>query len=84
MERGYEEPRVKYLFAFSGADPIYSSPSNLRAFDKKTGEVIVELPLEDVRALGVSMTYELDGKQYIAFASSSTSGVAEVVAMSLP
>ena len=70
--------------AISGADPIYGSPSTLRALDKKTGEIVAEMPLEDVRALGVPMTYQLDGKQYIAFAASSTGGVAEVVAMSLP
>ena len=71
------------LFAFSGADRMYGSPSVLRAIDKKTGEILAELPLEKVSSLGVPMTYQLGGKQYIAFAATS-GGVAEMITMTLP
>jgi len=71
------------LFAFSGSDRMYGTGSILRALDKETGKIVAELPLEKVGSLGVPMTYQIDGKQYIAFAATSD-GVAEMITMSLP
>jgi quinoprotein glucose dehydrogenase len=71
------------LFAFSRSDRMFGSPSVLRALDKKTGEIVAEVPLENVISLGVPMTYQLDGKQYFAFAATSGGG-AEMIAMALP
>lgn len=70
------------LFIFTGADRMYQTGSRLRALDKKTGEIVADMPL-DVDEMGVPMTYQLDGKQYIAFAASNK-GIAEMVVLSLP
>ena len=76
-----------FIFTSEGIIPTFSpvwtkDEINLRALDKKTGEILTEMPL-GARSLGVPMTYQVDGKQYIAFAA-LTDGLAEVVALSLP
>ena len=65
---------------FGGSAP--ADGVNVRALDKKTGEVVSELAL-GIDSLGVPMTYAVDGKQYLAIAGLSD-GVSEVVALSLP
>ncbi len=51
----------------------------LRAYDKKTGEVVAEIRLPG-RPHGTPMTYEIKGKQYIAMTTSN----GRIIALSLP
>jgi quinoprotein glucose dehydrogenase len=55
----------------------------LRAFDKKTGEVIREIEL-DAGTTGAAMTYMHSGRQYIVVAIGSRTHGAEFVALALP
>lgn len=68
-----------FLATGGGAD----SP-HLRALDKKTGEILAEISFEGSPG-GAPITYELDGKQYIAIpVTSGRRGPGELVALSLP
>lgn len=60
-----------------GASPIF------RAYDKQTGEIVAEIDLPNVQT-GQPMTYEHDGKQYIAMFVSGGGGATELVALALP
>jgi quinoprotein glucose dehydrogenase len=66
------------LFAAEG----YGGGPILRAYDKKTGAVVAELPLPGV-ASGKPMTYLINGKQYIVLAVGKEHP-AELVALTLP
>ena len=55
--------------------------SRLVARDKTTGELVGEIPLP-MQARGTPMTYEVDGRQYIAL--TLTGSVPELVALALP
>jgi len=69
------------LFAGEGVggqgSPIF------RAYDKATGEIVAEIDLPNVQT-GQPMTYEYNGKQYIAMFVSGGSGATELVALALP
>ena len=54
-----------------------------RAHDKATGEILFEMELPATQT-GVPMTYEHDGKQYIAMVVSGGGTPAEIVAYALP
>jgi glucose dehydrogenase len=66
------------LFAAEG----YGGAPILRAYDKRTGAVVAELPLPGVGS-GKPMTYLLNGKQYIVLAVGKAHP-AELVALTLP
>jgi quinoprotein glucose dehydrogenase len=55
----------------------------LRAHDKMTGEIVAEIELPNTQT-GVPMTYEHNGKQYIAMVVSGSGTPAEIVAYALP
>lgn len=54
-----------------------------RALDKQTGEVVAEIDLPNTQT-GVPMTYEHNGKQYIAMVVSGSGTAAEIIALALP
>ncbi len=60
-----------------GASPIF------RAYDKQTGEIVAEIDIPNTQS-GQPMTYEHDGKQYIAMFVSGGGGETELVALALP
>lgn len=60
-----------------GASPIF------RAYDKQTGEILAEIDLPNMQS-GQPMTYEVDGKQYIAMFVSGNVGATQLVALALP
>jgi len=60
-----------------GASPIF------RAYDKQTGEIVAEIDLPNMQS-GQPMTYEVDGKQYIAMFVSGNAGATQLVALALP
>ncbi|MEE2777105.1 MAG: PQQ-binding-like beta-propeller repeat protein [Acidobacteriota bacterium] len=74
------------LFLCQGSLPVAfggtGGPSHLRAFDKKTGEVVHEMPIEQ-NLSATPMSYMLDGKQYIAMAYGSGQD-AGLMAITLP
>jgi quinoprotein glucose dehydrogenase len=55
----------------------------MRAFDKRTGAVVAEIPLP-AGATGAPMTYEHDGRQYIVLAVAGEGHAPELVALSPP
>lgn len=55
----------------------------IRAFDKTTGEKVWEYAL-DVTPHGTPMTYEVDGRQYLAVAVGGGNQTSEIVAFALP
>ena len=55
----------------------------MRAFDKRTGEVVAEIPLP-AGATGAPMTYLHDGRQYIVVAVADEDHAPELVALALP
>ncbi|MEX1032704.1 MAG: PQQ-binding-like beta-propeller repeat protein [Cellvibrionaceae bacterium] len=55
----------------------------LYAHDKKTGEIVARIELPNTQS-GVPMTYEHDGKQYIAMFVSGSGKPTELVAYALP
>ena len=61
----------------AGASPIY------RAVDKATGEILHEMELPDNQT-GLPMTYEHDGKQYIAMWIGGSGQPTELIAYALP
>lgn len=60
-----------------GASPIF------RAINKQTGDILAEIELPNNQS-GVPITYEHDGKQYIAMFVSGGGGDTELVALALP
>jgi len=60
-----------------GASPIF------RAYDKQTGAIVAEIDLPNTQS-GQPMTYEVDGKQYIAMFVSGSGAPAQLVALALP
>ncbi len=66
------------LFAAEG----YGGAPLLRAYDKRTGDVVAELPLPGVGS-GKPMTYMLNGKQYLVLAVGKDHP-AQLVALALP
>tara|TARA_B110000858_G_scaffold3502_1_gene4073 strand:+ start:48225 stop:50162 length:1938 start_codon:yes stop_codon:yes gene_type:complete len=60
-----------------GARPIF------RAYDKHSGEIVAEIDLPNIQS-GQPMTYEVDGKQYIAMFVSGNAGPTQLVALALP
>jgi len=70
------------LFVFEGTGGAGASPI-FRAVDKQTGDIIAELDLPDNQT-GLPMTYEHDGKQYVAVFVGGGGRPAELVAMALP
>lgn len=60
-----------------GASPIF------RAYDKQTGEIVAEIDLPNPQS-GQPMTYEVDGKQYIAMFVSGGGAPTQLVALALP
>ena len=61
----------------AGASPIY------RAVDKATGEILHEMELPDNQT-GLPMTYEHDGKQYIAMWIGGSGQPTQLIAYALP
>jgi quinoprotein glucose dehydrogenase len=57
--------------------------NKLRAYDKKTGEILAEIELP-ANQTGVPMTYMLNGVQYIVVAVGAIAHPAELVALRLP
>lgn len=64
-----------------GTDGMGGTPY-LRVYDKATGEIITEIELPGASS-GLPMSYEINGRQYIALAVSGERG-AELVALTLP
>ena len=54
----------------------------IRAYDKKTGAVLGEVTIPGMMG-NMPMTYEVNGKQYIAFTTGTRTEPAEVVALAL-
>ena len=70
------------LFVFEGTGGPGASPV-FRAVDKETGEIIAELELPDNQT-GLPLTYEHDGKQYLAVFVGGGGTPAQLVAYALP
>ena len=60
-----------------GASPVF------RAVDKQTGEILAEIDLPNNQS-GLPLTYEHEGKQYIAMFVSGGGQPAELIALALP
>ncbi len=76
------------LFVTEGSSAGLSIPPGgggprMRAFDKRTGAVVAEIPLP-AGATGAPMTYEHDGRQYIVVAVAGEGHAPELVALSPP
>ena len=66
------------LFAGDGTDPL------LHAYDKKTGEVIAQLPMPGMQT-GLPMTYMHKGRQFILVAVGAANGQApQLIAYAIP
>ncbi len=70
------------LFVFEGTGGPGASPI-FRAVNKETGEIIAELDLPDNQT-GLPLTYEHDGKQYLAVFVGGRGQPAQLVAYALP
>ncbi|MDA1094523.1 MAG: PQQ-binding-like beta-propeller repeat protein [Acidobacteria bacterium] len=68
------------LFAGEGAQgaPV------LRAYDKRTGDVVHEIPLPGGPTIGFPITYVADGQQHLVVAALDEDNIAELVAFTLP
>ena len=55
----------------------------LRAYDKRTGDVVHEIPLPGGPTTGFPITYRADGRQYLVVAALDEERIAELVAFSL-
>jgi quinoprotein glucose dehydrogenase len=55
----------------------------LRAYDKRTGEVVHEIPLPGGPTTGFPITYMAGGRQYLVVAALDEERIAELVAFSL-
>ncbi len=63
---------------------LFEGSDNLRAIDKKTGDVIAEIPLGS-NLTGGTMTYSINGRQFlVAVVGGQQGGGAELVGMALP
>jgi quinoprotein glucose dehydrogenase len=63
---------------------LFEGSDNLRAIDKKTGDVIAEIPL-GANLTGGTMTYSINGRQFlVAVVGGQQGGGAELVGMALP
>jgi quinoprotein glucose dehydrogenase len=76
------------LFVTEGSAAGLSVPPGgggprMRAFDKRTGEVVAVIPLP-AGATGAPMTYLHEGRQYIAVAVADVDHQPELVALALP
>lgn len=76
------------LFVTEGSAAGLSVPPGgggprMRAFDKRTGEVVAVIPLP-AGATGAPMTYLHEGRQYIAVAVADVDHAPELVALALP
>jgi quinoprotein glucose dehydrogenase len=58
-------------------------PAKLRAFDKKTGELLGEIDVPG-HATGAPITYMADGKQYFVYPSGGSGHPSELIALALP
>ena len=67
------------LFAGEGAqgEPV------LRAYDKRTGDVVHEIQLPGGPTIGFPVTYMADGQQYIVVAALDEENIAEFVAFTV-
>ena len=77
---------TKTLLIHGQHAPDDDGGNRLVARDKRTGDVIAEVPLP-ARGLGTPMTYLWEGRQYIALTIAGrreTDGVPELVAFALP
>ena len=80
---GFTGPLLTKTLLIHGQDgPEEEGGSRLVARDKRTGEVVGEVPLPG-RPLGTPMTYAIGGRQYIAL-TVSTQPVPELIALALP
>jgi quinoprotein glucose dehydrogenase len=75
------------LFAGEGSN-VHSAPPGaggrmLRAYDKKTGQIIWEFQLPSYQG-GIPMSYMIGGKQYLVVAIGAVNEPTELVALSLP
>ncbi|MCB1671029.1 MAG: PQQ-binding-like beta-propeller repeat protein [Pseudomonadales bacterium] len=70
------------LFVAEGTGGPDASPI-FRAVDKQTGDILAEIELPNLQT-GLPMTYEHDGKQYIAMFVGGGGRPAELVAYALP
>ena len=57
--------------------------TKLYAHDKATGEIVARIELPNTQT-GVPMTYEHDGKQYVAMFVSGGGRPTELIALALP
>ena len=76
------------LFVTEGSAAGLSIPPGgggprMRAFDKRTGAVVAEIPLP-AGATGAPMTYLHEGRQYIVVAVADDGHAPELIALSLP
>ena len=76
------------LFVTEGSEVGLSIPPGgggprMRAFDKRTGRVVAEIPLP-AGATGAPMTYLHEGRQYIVVAVAGEGHAPELVALGLP
>ena len=76
------------LFVTEGSATGLSIPPGgggprMRAFDKRTGRVVAEIPLP-AGATGAPMTYQYEGRQYIVVAVAGEKHDPELVALALP
>ncbi|MEX0619331.1 MAG: hypothetical protein WDZ76_06030 [Pseudohongiellaceae bacterium] len=70
------------LFVAEGNGAADAGPT-MRAIDKQTGEIIVEMDLPDNQT-GLPFTYEHDGKQYLALFVGGRGNPAQLIAYALP
>lgn len=74
------------LFAGQGGPPVATptGPGSIfRAYDKRTGQVVAEVPLP-ANTTGPPMTYMVGGRQYIAVAVGGNGASSELVSLALP
>ena len=73
------------LFAGEGAGlyGMWGGGTKFRAHDKRSGEILAEVDLGDVRQSGIPMTYAINGKQYIVVAAGAPNHAGELVALTL-
>ncbi len=70
------------LFVFEGTGGPGASPV-FRAVNKETGDIVAEIELPDNQT-GLPLTYEHDGKQYLAVYVGGSGSPARLIAMALP
>ena len=89
--QGVDVPRTGILTQSSGllatATLLFAGEGQrggpvLRAYDKRTGEAVQEIPLAGPTT-GFPITYRADGRQYLVVAALDEERIAELVAFSL-